>query len=114
MLAYQTSAQDVIEGKLLVQPTTPVRHGKLELSSKWRLNTVDGGPTYDLLFAAGNFPSNLNYVADPATLARVDTLYRAPIGYQEGRFVFTPTNPVSIAVQQPGPASPSRRTWRSA
>ncbi|HZM77627.1 MAG TPA: S8 family serine peptidase [Candidatus Limnocylindrales bacterium] len=109
VLAYQTSAQDVIEGKLLVQPTTPTRHGKLELSSKWRLDTVDGGPTYDLLFAGGAFPPDLNYVADPATLARVDTLYRAPVGYREGRFVFTPLNPVSIAVFQPAPVSPARR-----
>lgn len=109
VLAYQTSAQDVIEGRLLVQPTTPTRQGKLELSSKWRLNTVDGGPTYDLLFAGPAFPADLHLVADPATLARVETLYRAPAGYQEGRFVYTPTNPVSIAVQQPGPNAPARR-----
>lgn len=109
VLAYQTSAQDVIEGRLLVQPTTPARHGKLELSSKWRLNTVDGGRTYDLLFAGGSFPADLHYVADPTTLARVDTLYRAPAGYREGRFVYTPINPVSIAVFQPAPPTPAHR-----
>jgi len=109
VLAYQTSAQDVIEGKLFVEPTTPARHGRLELSSKWRLDTVDGGPTYDLLFAGGAFPPNLQYVADPAGLARIDTLYRAPVGYREGRFAFTAVNPVSIAVLQQAPVSPAHR-----
>ncbi|HEX6682680.1 MAG TPA: S8 family serine peptidase [Candidatus Limnocylindrales bacterium] len=109
VLAYQTSAQDVIEGKLFVEPTATARHGSLELSSKWRLNTVDGSTTYDLLFASGSFPSNLEYVADPGSLARIGTLYRAPVAYNEGRFAYTDVNPVSIAVLQQAPVSPAVR-----
>ncbi len=101
VLSYATSAQDVIEGKLFVQPTTRPRHGSLELSSKWRLDTVGGGPTYDLLFAGSFFPQSLAYVADPRSLARVDTTYRVPASpaeYVEGRFVHTPLTPVSVAI----------------
>ncbi len=108
VLGYDTSAQDVVEGKLLVQPTEPVRQGALELSSKWRLDTVGGGPTYDLVFAGPRFPAVLDYVADPRDLARIKDTYRAPlvpIEYREARFVFTDLNPVSVAVPQPVPGT---------
>jgi hypothetical protein len=57
VLSYATSAQDVIEGKLFIEPTARPRHGDIELSSKWRLDTVGGGPTYDLQFADRVFPA---------------------------------------------------------
>ena len=114
VLGYDTSAQDVVEGRLLVQPTEAVRNGALELSSKWRLDTVGGGPTYDLVFAGPRFPAVLDYVADPRDLAAVDDTYRAPlapVAYREGRFVFTELTPVSVAVFQDVPgAAPIRRT----
>ncbi|MGE5830824.1 MAG: S8 family serine peptidase, partial [Micromonosporaceae bacterium] len=111
VLGYATSAQDVIDGVLFVQPTTPVRHGQLEASSKWRLTALGAGatPTYDLLFAGPAFPASLEYVLDPTAagrLTQVDTLYRAPgvaVGYREFRQVFTDINPVSVAVAQPVP-----------
>jgi subtilisin family serine protease len=117
VLGYATSAQDVVEGRLFVEPTEPVRHGRLELASKWRLDNVDNGQTYDLLFAGARFPSSLAYLVQPTAdggLARVDTTYRAPaapVGYREARFAFTDVNPVSVAVPQPLPGSaPARRT----
>ena len=106
VLGYGTSAQDVIEGKLFVQPTTPPRHGRLEVSSKWRLDAAES--TYDLLFADDAFPASLGYVVDVAGLATVDTLYRAPgvpVGYNELRQVFTDLNPVSVAVFSPVPGT---------
>lgn len=112
VLAYATSAQDVLEHKLFVEPTTPARHGNLEMSSKWRLGTVGGGPTYDLLFAEPFFPASMDYRVDPRQLAKVRTTYRtpaSPVGYQEGRFVYTAVNPVSIAVFQPAPTAPAQR-----
>jgi hypothetical protein len=109
VLAYQTSAQDVVDGKLFIEPNSPARHGRLELSSKWRLFTVDNGPTYDLLFAAPNFPQDLHYAVAPDELARVVTTYRGPAGYHEGRFAHTDVNPVSIAVLQPAPVTPASR-----
>jgi len=113
VLGYDTSAQDVIEGKLFLTPTAPARHGRLELSTKWRLDTVGGGPTYDLLFAGPAFPVP-QFVADAGRLGRVRTTYRVPVtelGYREARFAFTDINPVSVAVLQPlpGPA-PQVRT----
>ncbi|WP_203910299.1 S8 family serine peptidase [Rhizocola hellebori] len=117
VLSYATSAQDVIEGKLFIEPTTPARHGDLELSSKWRLDTVGGGPTYDLQFADRVFPASLDYVVDPRSLAQVQTTYRvpdSPAEYVEGRFVHTPLTPVSVAILQPGPAAPAQRVeWLS-
>ncbi len=117
VLSYATSAQDVIEGRLFVQPTSRTRHGTLELSSKWRLETVGGGPTYDLQFADQVFPASLNYVVDPRSLAQVNTTYRvpgSPADYGEGRFVHTEVTPVSVAIMQPGPVAPARRVeWLS-
>jgi hypothetical protein len=125
VLGYDTSAADVIAGALFVQPTRPVRHGRFEASSKWRLATGGGallagsagGPTYDLLFAGPAFPPSLAYELDPraaARLARVETLYRAPgvpVGYRELRQVFTDINPVSVAVAQAIPdLAPLTRT----
>jgi hypothetical protein len=114
VLGYGTSASDVIEGKLFVQPTSPARHGRLELSTKWRLSTSD--ETYDVLLAGPSLPSNLAYVVDRRRLAQVNTTYRAPgrpIGYREARFAFTDLNPVSVAAQQQveGLAPLTRREW---
>lgn len=112
VLAYATSAEDVLEHKLFVEPTTSARHGTLEMSSKWRLDSVDSGPTYDLLFAEPFFPVSMEYRVDPRDLGKVRTKYRipaSPVGYQEGRFVYTAVNPVSIAVFQPAPTAPARR-----
>lgn len=106
VLAYATSAQDVVEHKLFIEPTASARNGQLELSSKWRLETTGGGPTYDLLFAGDRFPQSLEYTVDPASLATIRTTYRTPgtpVDYIEGRFVHTKVNPVSIAVLQPTP-----------
>ncbi|HET8682365.1 MAG TPA: S8 family serine peptidase, partial [Micromonosporaceae bacterium] len=106
VVGYDTSPQDVIEGKLLVQPTEPVRHGRLEASSRWRLSTLDGMETYDLLFAGSSFPASLGYVIDARDTARVGTAYHAParpVDYREARHVFTDVNPVSVAVLQPVP-----------
>jgi subtilisin family serine protease len=119
VLGYNTSAEDVIAGALFVQPTRPVRNGRFEASSKWRLATVGEGvtPTYDLLFAGPAFPPSLEYEVGPraaSRLARVETLYRAPgvpVGYRELRQVFTDINPVSVAVAQVVPApAPLTRT----
>jgi subtilisin family serine protease len=114
VLGYDTSAQDVVEGRLFVQPTEPVRHGTLEVGSKWRLNSAFGDATYDLLLAGKQFPESLHYQVDPGQLARVQTSYRAPatpVGYREARFVFTDVNPVSIAVPETVPgAAPLTRT----
>jgi hypothetical protein len=113
VLGYDTSAQDVVEGRLFVSPTEATRHGRLELSSKWRLETVGGGSTYDLDFVGPRFPAVLDYEADPTRFARIDNTYRAPItpvAYREGRFVFTELTPVSVSVFQPVPGdAPVRR-----
>lgn len=115
VLGYDTSAQDVVDGKLFVQPTQPARHGQLELSSKWRLRSsaVDGA-TYDLLLAGPRFPNPLRLQVDPGELTRLPTSYRAPatpVGYREARFVFTSLNPVSVAVPEPVPGlAPVTRT----
>jgi subtilisin family serine protease len=114
VLGYDTSAQDVIEGRLFVQPTGAVRHGTLEVSSKWRLHSVLGAGTYDLLLAGARFPEPLRLEVDPGELTRVETTYRstgAPTGYREARFVFTDLNPVSVAVAETVPAAaPLTRT----
>jgi subtilisin family serine protease len=114
VLGYDTSAQDVVEGRLFVQPTGAVRHGTLEVGSKWRLHsTLDAG-TYDLLLAGARFPEPLRLEVDPGELTRVETTYRAtgaPTGYREARFVFTDLNPVSVAVAETVPAAaPLTRT----
>lgn len=112
--SYDAGPQDVTEGRLFVQPTEPVRHGRLEASSKWRLDVPDGGSSYDLLFAGPAFPPSLEYVADPEALAPVSTTYRAPVepvGYDDARFAWTDVNPVSVAVARPVPGvAPLRRT----
>ncbi|HET6212546.1 MAG TPA: S8 family serine peptidase, partial [Micromonosporaceae bacterium] len=118
VLGYDTSAQDVVDGKLFVQPTTAVKHGELEVSSKWRLDTVGEGatPTYDLLLAGPAFPASLRYVLDDRAIGRlasiVDT-YRSAgtqTGYREARHVFTELNPVSVAVLHTVPqATPVKR-----
>jgi subtilisin family serine protease len=114
VLGYATSAQDVIEGRLFVQPTQAVAHGALEASSKWRLHSGFGAATYDLLLAGPRFPDSLHYQVDPSQLTRVETSYRAPAtpaGYREARFVFTDLNPVSIASPQTVPGiAPLART----
>ena len=106
VVGYDTSPQDVLDGRLFVQPTQPVRHGRLEASSKWRLSTPDGMATYDLLFAGPSFPASLGYVVGSRDTARVGTAYHAParpVDYREARHVFTDVNPVSVAVLQPVP-----------
>jgi subtilisin family serine protease len=114
VLGYDTSAQDVVEGRLFVQPTQAVRHGTLEASSKWRLHSDVDDATYDLLLAGPQFPESLHFQVDPGRLARVETTYRAPatpVGYREARFVFTGLNPVSVAVPETVPgAAPLSRT----
>lgn len=109
VLNYATSAQDVVEGLLFVTPTVAPKHGTLELSSKWRLTTLDGESTYDLLFAGPSFPAVMTYVAQPRDLATVNTVYRSPVDYREGRFVFTEVNSVSVAIFQAGPIAPAHR-----
>ena len=114
VLGYDTSAQDVIEGRLFIQPTEAVRHGTLEVSSKWRLHSALGAGTYDLLLAGARFPEPLRLEVGPGELTRVETTYRAtgaPTGYREARFVFTDLNPVSVAVAETVPAAaPLTRT----
>jgi subtilisin family serine protease len=114
VLGYDTSAQDVVEGRLFVQPTGTVRHGTLEVSSKWRLSSAVDDATYDLLLAGPQFPESLQYQVDPGQLTQVQTSYRTPatpVGYREARFVFTDLNPVSVAVPETVPgAAPLTRT----
>lgn len=116
VVGYDTSPQDVLDGKLFVQPTQPVRHGRLEASSKWRLSTLDAMATYDLFFAGPSFPTSLSYVVNPRDTARVETAYHAParpVDYREARHVFTDVNPVSVAVLQPVPGpAPVHRVER--
>ncbi|WP_117208454.1 S8 family peptidase [Allorhizocola rhizosphaerae] len=109
-LGYATSAQDVIEGKLFVSPTRAPRNGRLELSSKWRLNGVSS--TYDLLFAGPSFPDSPAYSARRRDLTAVSTTYRTAgprLDFSDGRFAYTEINPVSVAIFQGVPPAPTHR-----
>lgn len=109
VLAYATSAADIVEGKLFVSPTERAFKGTLQMSVKLRL---EGVSTYDILFAGRTFPTDMAYFVRRRDLARIETVYRtpgAPIGFSEGRFVHTDVNPVSISIFRGVPNVPATR-----
>ena len=77
------SADDIAAGRVLVQPTQPVQHGKFLLTTRWRLlptGRPHGADVYDLVRQTPTVPDPPAYHVsdeDVRQLARLDVTYHA-------------------------------------
>ena len=104
------SADDIAAGKVLVQPTKPVQHGKFALTTRWRLlPTVQAhaADLYDLVHETPTVPDPPAYRltdADVRGLATLDVTYH-PLGstttVPEARASWTDITGIAIAAYRP-------------
>ena len=111
------SADDIAAGKVLVQPTTPVQHGKFAFTTRWRLlptGRTHAADLYDLVHETPTVPDPPAYrltEADVRDLARLDVAYH-PLGsattVPEARASWTDITGIAISAYRPV-ALPSHR-----
>jgi subtilisin family serine protease len=104
------SADDIAAGKVLVQPTKPVQHGKFAFTTRWRLlptGRAHSADLYDLVHETPTVPDPPAYRltdADVRGLARLDVTYH-PLGstttVPEARASWTDITGIAIAAYRP-------------
>jgi hypothetical protein len=77
--AIYVTPKDVEDGRVFLQPTAPVRHGKAAVETRWRLDT-SRGDVYQLMLGGAEVPDPPVYRVSrkqARELARLDADYRA-------------------------------------
>ena len=88
--SFPVTRAEVEQGRVFLQPTGPVRHGRTSYDTQWQLDGTgrDAGEMFQLYLSGPSVPNPPAYRASRRDLARLDSDYRAA-GPGEQSFVET-------------------------
>ncbi|MEV0430912.1 S8 family serine peptidase [Micromonospora sp. NPDC050495] len=94
---FYASSEEIRDGRVFVQPTNPVQHGKAVFESYWQLDAINPSGTdadvYHLLLGGGSIPDPPIYRVSRAQardLARLESDYRSLPGQATHLVTWTP------------------------
>ncbi|HEX6358806.1 S8 family serine peptidase [Actinophytocola sp.] len=110
------TGEELARGTVFVQPTTPVRHGRVSFETRWELNR--GTDRYAVVLGGPTVPNPPTYRASRSSFARVDADYRSLGGQPDSyRTYRQPDTDLVYATQgwlHPLPAPTKRTEWVTA